>query len=141
MHTETKLTVRYAETDQMGIAHHSNYPIWFEAGRTDFLKSMGMSYSGMEKSGVLLPLYEMHVRFLSPAKYEDEILVQASLQSVSRVRVVFSYQVLRAGDGRPLAAGETVHAFTDKELKPVNAQKAVPFVYSALCQTINNILR
>lgn len=138
MCSETKLTVRYAETDQMGIAHHSNYPIWFEAGRTDLLKCMGMAYSDMEKNGVLLPLYEMHCQFKSPAKYEDEILVETTLQSVSRVRVAFSYHVFRAGDGLLLATGETVHAFTDRELKPVNAQKAIPCVYSAMCQTMNN---
>ena len=138
MRSETRLTVRYAETDQMGIVHHSNYPIWFEAGRTDFLKSMGMTYSAMEKSGVLLPLYEMHCQFKYPAKYEDEIVVQTSLKSVSRVRVTFFYQVIHAGDGLLLAIGETLHAFTDNELKPINAQKAIPFVFSALCQEINN---
>jgi acyl-CoA thioester hydrolase len=136
MRSETKLTVRYAETDQMGIVHHSHYPVWFEAGRTDFLKGMGMSYGDMEKSGVLLPLSQIFVKFLSPAKYADEILVRTGLQSVSRARAVFSYQVFRAGDGVLLATGETMHAFTDRQLKPINAQKALPIVYSALCQTI-----
>ncbi len=136
MHSETKLTVRYAETDQMGIAHHSNYPIWFEAGRTYFLKEMGMSYGDIEKSGILLPLCELHLKFISPAKYEDEIVVRTKVASVSRVRVIFSYQVLHDASGQLLAAGETVHAWTDKGLKPVNAQKAIPSVYSALCKAM-----
>lgn len=136
MPSETRLTVRYAETDQMGIVHHANYPIWFEAGRTDFLKSFGMTYSDMEKRGILLPLYEMRCQFKSPAKYEDEILVETTLQSISRVRVSFSYQVHHAKNGQLLAIGETVHAWTDRGLKPVNVQKALPDVYLALCQAI-----
>jgi len=136
MPSETRLTVRYAETDQMGIAHHANYPIWFEAGRTDYLKNSGMTYSDIEKNGFLLPLYEMRCQFKSPAKYEDEILVETTLQSITRVRVSFSYRVYHAGNGQLLAIGETVHAWTDKGLKPINAQKVLPDVYSALCQTI-----
>lgn len=132
MQTETRFIVRYAETDQMGIVHHSNYTIWFEAGRTDFLKQAGFPNSGIEARGVLLPLYGMNCRYKNPAKYEEEIAVVTSLKQVSRVRLCFSYQVVNTADSRLLAIGETMHAWTDKNLKPVDAGKAVPDVYERL---------
>ncbi len=132
MQSKTYLTVRYAETDQMGIVHHSNYPIWFEVGRTEFLKSLGTSYSGVEDSGVILPLVEINCQFKSPAKYEDNILIITGIKSLSRVRVCFSYEVLNASENKLLATGETMHAWTDKALKPVNAEKKIPELYSML---------
>ncbi|SHI12883.1 acyl-CoA thioester hydrolase [Sporobacter termitidis DSM 10068] len=132
MKTKTKLTVRYAETDQMGIVHHSNYPVWFEAGRTDFIRQTGVSYSDIEARGVLMPLYEIACRFKSPARYEDEVTVVTSLKELSRVRIILSYEVVRDSDGALLATGETLHAFTDKGLRPLNAERAAPDVYKLL---------
>jgi acyl-CoA thioester hydrolase len=137
MQTETKLTARYAETDQMGIVHHSNYAVWFEAGRTDFLKRLGISNTEIEAKGVILPLYEMHCKFKAPAKYEDEIIVITSLKQVSRVRLCFSYQVVNATNYKLLATGETMHAWTDKALKPINADKVISDIYSVLNQAAN----
>ncbi len=130
MKTVTKLTVRYAETDKMGIVHHSNYPIWFEAGRTDFIKRAGISYSDLEAQGVFLPLYEVSCRFKSPARYEDEIAVITSLKELSCVRIVLSYEVINTHTNALLATGETLHAFTGSSLKPINAQRVIPDVYA-----------
>ena len=132
MNTETKLTVRYAETDKMGIAHHSNYPVWFEAGRTDFIRQTGISYSEMETHGILLPLYEVTCRFKRPANYEDEIIVVTSLKSMTRVRLILSYEVVEKDTRELLATGETQHAFTDSALRPVNIEKAAPEIYALL---------
>ena len=132
MNTETKLIVRYAETDKMGIVHHSNYPVWFEAGRTDFIKQTGISYSEMEAAGVLLPLYEITCRFKHPARYEDEIVVVTKLKSLSRVRLILSYDVFETENGELLATGETMHAFTDAALKPLNMERAAPKIYALL---------
>lgn len=132
MKTETKLTVRYAETDKMGIVHHSNYPIWFEAGRTDFLKQTGLSYSDVEARGVMLPLYEITCRFKTPAKYEDEITVITSLKELTRVRLILSYEVVNTRTKTQLATGETLHAFTDSALKPLNAERAIPDIYALM---------
>ncbi len=132
--TETRLTVRYAETDQMGIVHHANYAVWFEAGRTDFIRQAGYSYSDIERQGVWLPLYELRCRFLSPARYEDEVVVTTRLKSFSRVRLIFAYEVYRPADGKLLATGETHHAWTTPDLKPVNLQKAMPELYQLLRQ-------
>lgn len=129
MQTETKLTVRYAETDQMGIVHHSHFPVWFEAGRTDFIRQAGFCYSDIEQQGILLPLYDLHCRFISPARYEDQIVVVTRIESFSRVRLAFGYEVHRPADGKLLATGETMHAWTTPDLKPVNIQKALPEIY------------
>lgn len=134
MQAETKLTARYSETDQMGIIHHSNYAVWFEAGRTDFLKKAGIPNKEIEEQGVLLPLYEMNCKFKSPARFEDEIIVKTKLEYIGKVRIVFSYQVLNAKDGSVLTTGETKHAWTNKFLKPVNAQLLIPDIYDVLCE-------
>jgi len=134
MQAETKLIARYSETDQMGIIHHSNYAVWFEAGRTDFLKKAGIPNKEIEEQGVLLPLYEMNCKFKSPARYEDEIIVKTKLEYIGKVRIVFSYQVLNAKDGSVLTTGETKHAWTNKSLKPVNAQLLIPDIYNVLCE-------
>lgn len=134
MQVETKLIARYSETDQMGIIHHSNYAVWFEAGRTDFLKKAGIPNKEIEEQGFLLPLYEMNCKFKSPARYEDEIIVKTKLEYIGKVRIVFSYQVLNAKDGSVLTTGETKHAWTNKSLKPVNAQLLIPDIYNVLCE-------
>jgi acyl-CoA thioester hydrolase len=131
------LTVRYAETDRMGIVHHSNYPIWFEAGRTDFLRQTGVSYSEVEARGVMLPLYELTCRFNSPARYEDEVAVITRIKALTRVRLILSYDVLLRKDNTLLASGETLHAFTDASLKPLNAEKAIPDVYRLLREALD----
>lgn len=138
MQVETRFTARYSETDQMGIVHHSNYAVWFEAGRTDFLKHVGFAYTSIEARGVLTPLYEMNCRYKSPARYEDEILVLTSLKSISRVRLCFTYQVYNAQTSNILAEGETMHAWTDKSLRPVNAEKTIPEIYSVLSKLNND---
>ena len=139
MKTKTIFTVRYAETDQMGIVHHSNYAIWFEAGRTDFFKTIGISNTIIESKGVLLPLYEMNIKFIFPAKYEDEIVVITKLKSLFRSRIVLSYEVRNVVSNKLLATGETMHAWTNKMLKPINAQKVVPEVFATLYSYKNKI--
>jgi acyl-CoA thioester hydrolase len=116
----------------MGIVHHSNYAVWFEAGRTDFIKCAGISYSALEARGVFLPLYEITCRFKSPAKYEDEIAVITSLKELSCVRLILSYEVFNLKTNALLATGETLHAFTSSSLKPLNAERVIPDVYALM---------
>ncbi|HOA96525.1 acyl-CoA thioesterase [Acetivibrio saccincola] len=130
--TETNLIVRYAETDQMGIVHHSNYPIWFEAARTDYIKKMGLPYSKIEERGFLLPLIELNCKYKSAAKYEDEIVVKTQLKKITYTRVTFYYEVIRKRDGELLTTGETMHVWTDKNLKPVNIKKHALDIYELL---------
>ena len=126
METETRFIARYAETDQMGIVHHSNYTIWFEAGRTDFLSKAGIPNTKIEKRGTLLPLSHMECSFKNPAKYEDEIIVKTKIHKMSCVRIDFHYVIINGHDGRLLAEGTTSHAWTDNKLKPLNIVKKMP---------------
>jgi acyl-CoA thioester hydrolase len=130
MVSETHLVVRYAETDRMGIVHHSNYAIWFEAGRTDFIKKAGISYSKIEERGIMLPLIELKCNFKSPANYEDDIIIKTSIKEMSFTRIKFYYEAVRNID-KPviLSTGETMHVWTDKNLKPVNLKKYSPDLY------------
>ena len=98
---ETELVVRYAETDQMGIAHHSNYAVWFEAARTEYIKSLGISYTRVEELGLMLPLKSLHCEYIKPAKYEDVIKILTKVKESNGVRLSFSYTVLNKEDGTP----------------------------------------
>ncbi len=130
MSSETKLIVRYQETDQMGIVHHSVYPIWFECGRTDYIKIMGMSYGQMEKSGVKLPLLGMKCQFRYPCYYEDEITVKTGVLSLTPTRISFHYDVYRMGYDKPVVQGETEHVWTDESMKPINLKKLKPQLFN-----------
>ncbi len=130
--SRTAIVVRYAETDQMGIAHHANYPIWFEAARTDFIKLLGYTYSEIEHMGILLPLAELTCRYIRPSHYEDELIVETHIERLTPARVVFGYRVLKAGEDGPLCTGTTTHAWTGRDLKPMNLKKNHPALYEAL---------
>lgn len=136
MISKTQLTVRYAETDQMGIVHHSNYPIWYEAGRTDFIKGLGMTYSQVEEQGVLLPLLELHCKYIKAARYEDEIIVETWVSRLTTVKIEFSYRVYRKQDGVLLNTGSTVHGMVTKELRPIHMKKEKPELYAMLEQAL-----
>lgn len=137
--SETNLIVRYAETDQMGIVHHSNYPIWFEAGRTDFIKSAGMSYSEIEEAGILLPLIELKCNYKGAARYEDEIIVKTSIKEITYTKITFYYEVFNNRQPKAITTGETLHAWTDRNLKPVNMKKAAFHVYQLLNSLIEQL--
>lgn len=130
--TETKFVVRYAETDQMGIVHHSNYPVWFEAGRTDYIRMLGISYSEIESKGILFPLIDMNCKFLDAARYEDEIKVITSIGGLTPVRVTFNYEVYKNGSNSPISKGSTVHTWTNTGLKPVSIKKKMPEIYDEM---------
>lgn len=129
---ETELVVRYAETDQMGIVHHSNYPIWFEAGRTEYIKKVGMTYSDIEKSGLLLPVIELKCTYRGSARYEDEIIIRTEIKKMSGVRLVFGYEAVKKSNSEVITIGETTHVWTDTNLKPVNLKKFNPEIYKLL---------
>ena len=125
-YVESEIVVRYAETDKMGIAHHSNYPVWFEIGRTDFFKTIGFPYSSIEEKGLLMPLIDMRCTFKFPARYDDTLSIRTSILHVSHVKIGFEYQVYNKSTGKLLAIGETNHGSTDRNLKPLVIEKALP---------------
>ena len=132
----TKVVVRYAETDQMGIAHHSNYAVWYELARTEFTKTLGMTYTQMEAMGVLTPLVELSCRYLSPARYEDELTVEVRLVKLTRAKLEFTYAIYKEGNDKPLNTGKTVHAMVDASMKPVNVEKKHPELYAKLASEL-----
>lgn len=130
MYSDTKISVRYAETDKMGIVHHSVYAVWYEAARTDLVKKSGMKYSDMEKQGLMLPLVELNCKFIMPADYEDELIVRAKIGKLTPARIIFEYEVYK---GESLInTGSTMHAITNKELRPINLKKENPKIYEFL---------
>ena len=115
---QTRLRVRYAETDQMGVVYYANYLVWMEVARVEYCKSVGFSYEEMERDdGVFLAVSEAHCRYLYPARFDQEVVIHTSLADAHPRMVRFAYE-MRHGE-RKLATGETKHVFCGRDLKPV----------------------
>jgi acyl-CoA thioester hydrolase len=126
---ETEIRVRYAETDQMGIAHHSNYLIWFEAGRSDVCRARGFSYKEMEaQENALMVVAESYVRYKSPAFYEDVLHIHTRIGELRSRSIRFIYEIYRPKDDTLIAEGETLHLVTDQNQKV----RTIPEVYKRL---------
>ena len=115
---ETRLRVRYAETDQMGVVYHSNHLIWFEVGRVELMREMGFSYRDMERDdGRFIAVADVKCRYRAPIYYDEEVVVRTRLKTVRESVVVFSYELVRADSRALLAEGETTHIVTDSKMK------------------------
>jgi acyl-CoA thioester hydrolase len=115
---ETRLRVRYAETDQMGVVYHANHFVWFEVGRVELLRQLGFSYREMEsKDGRFIAVAEAKCRYRAPVRYDDEVLVRTQLLNVRDSVIHFGYELRRADDATLLAEGETTHIVTDANMK------------------------
>jgi len=115
---ETKLRVRYAETDKMGVVYHSNFVIWFEVGRVELLRQLGFQYSEMEtEDNCHIPVVDLRVRYKAPAQYDDEIVVRTQIKNVRSSLLHFSYEVFREVDRTLLATGETMHIIVNNKLE------------------------
>jgi acyl-CoA thioester hydrolase len=112
--------VIFADTDAMGIAYYANYLRWFEIGRVELLRRMGMAYRDLTERGVHLPVVEASVRYHSPARYDDVLRIRAGVQKLGGASIAFGYRLERE-DGKLLAEGSTLHAFTDDEGRVVRA--------------------
>lgn len=126
----SRVRVRYAETDKMGVVYYANYLVWFEVGRTDLLRRSGWSYREMETDGFALPVLEAHCAYRQPARYDDELDVRTNGMLLSPVRVRFDYAVVRAADTAVLAEGHTVHASLDLQGKPRRLPERVVTLFS-----------
>jgi acyl-CoA thioester hydrolase len=115
---EVRLRVRYAETDQMGVAYHSNHFIWFEVGRVELLRQLGFSYKEMEQEDDChLPVVDARCRYRAPAVYDEEVIVRTHLKNVRESMAHFVYELRRAHDDKLLAMGETMHIAIDSDMK------------------------
>ena len=133
----TPVRVRYAETDQMGIVYYANYLVWFEIGRVELLRSLGLAYAQMETDhGLILPVIEASCRYRSPARYDDEILIETRPALLRGSVLKFAYRILRKApegdDHKVLAEGETVHVVCDEHLK----RKPLPEQYVAALRSL-----
>ena len=142
MPVTTEVRVRYAETDQMGIVYYANYLVWFELGRVELLRSLGLSYSSLETDhGCILPVIEATCRYKSPARYDDEILIETRPAMLRGSVLKFAYRILhKAPEGQEqtskdqtlLAEGETVHVVCDDKLQ----RKPLPGKYEAAIKAL-----
>jgi acyl-CoA thioester hydrolase len=115
---EARVRVRYAETDQMGVVYHANYFIWFEVGRVEFIRQLGMDYKRMEQEeDAMIAVVEASARYKAPARYDDELIVRTYLANVRGPIVRFRYAVVRKADETLLCEGETTHIVVGRDMK------------------------
>lgn len=122
--------VRYAETDKMGVVYYANYLVWFEIGRTDWLRETGWTYREMEADGFQLPVIEAHCGYKQGARYDDELEVRTKAHRVSPVRIRFEYEVVRRADGMVLATGQTVHATIGPAGRPAKLPERIKELFA-----------
>ncbi|MFB9325989.1 acyl-CoA thioesterase [Paenibacillus aurantiacus] len=144
------LRVRYQETDQMGVVFHGNYATWFEIGRTELVRHLGISYKEIEAGGLLLPVVDLACKFILPAKYDDTVLVCTAVEQFSPVRISFRSEVRRVPEeawqgrrfvgafppGELLVEGGTKHVWVNAEFRPSRLDKAMPAQYAALQRAV-----
>jgi acyl-CoA thioester hydrolase len=125
---ETRVRVRYAETDQMGVVYHANYLIWFEVGRVELIRQMGLDYKRMEiEEGCGIAVVEVSCRYKAPARYDEELVVRTRITGVRGSVVKFGYAIARAEDGVVLCEGSTIHVVVGRDMKKC----AMPAKYAA----------
>jgi acyl-CoA thioester hydrolase len=118
MVSESRVRVRYAETDQMGVVYHANYLIWFEIGRVDFIRKLGMDYKAMEREdGIGIAVVDVSARYRAPARYDEELVVETRLLAARGPIIRFGYRIVRDADKLVLCEGETMHVVVDREMK------------------------
>ena len=117
--TTSIVRVRYAETDQMGVVYYANYLVWFEIGRTEWLRETGWTYREIERDGLMLPVIEAHCEYRQGARYDDELEIRTRARLKSPVRIQFDYQIVRRADDTAIADGHTVHVALDRQGRPV----------------------
>jgi acyl-CoA thioester hydrolase len=133
--SQTRIRVRYAETDQMGVVYYANFFIWFEVGRVELLRQLGFHYKQMEiDDDCHIPVVEANCRYKSPARYDDELLLETSVLAMRRSVIKFGYRLLRPESGKAhttlLAEGETTHVTVDRQLRKV----PLPQKYAAVLE-------
>lgn len=133
--SKTRVRVRYSETDQMGVVYHANYLVWMEVGRVDYCRQAGFRYRDLESDhGILLAVTEVNCRYLSPARYDDEIEIETSLSRAHHRSIIFQYEIRVApaegeeGQPRRVASGSTTHIFLNREMRPT----ALPVQFRAM---------
>ncbi|WP_195571866.1 acyl-CoA thioesterase [Paenibacillus sp. 1001270B_150601_E10] len=144
------LRVRYQETDRMGVVFHGNYVTWFEVGRTEWIRALGISYKQLEEQGLLLPVVDLNIRYQHPARYDDEVIVFTRLKKLSPIRMTFQSMVTQVSEeerkaafasswvaepiGSTLVEGETTLAWVGSDWKPKRFDRERPDIWGQLKQ-------
>jgi len=132
---ETRIRVRYAETDQMGVVYHSNHFIWFEVGRVELLRQLGFSYKEMESADdCFIAVVDARCRYKAPVRYDDMVVVRTYLKQVREKLIHFGYELVSEDGGRLLAEGETTHIVADGQMKPRKLPEKYLRVFRAAAQ-------
>jgi acyl-CoA thioester hydrolase len=119
----TTYRVIYGDTDQMGVVYYANYLRWFERGRGELLRSSGIPYLAIERRGMHFPVAELSCRYFKPARYDDLIMIETRITSVSRASLTFAYRIMREAEGVLLASGSTKHACVDGQGRIMRIQR------------------
>lgn len=126
MYIESRLRVRYKETDQMGIVHHSNYFVWFEIGRTDLCREAGFAYSAIEERGAILVVTEIGCRYRVPYHYDDEVLIRTNIAEAASRSMKFAYELWDGAGSRLHASGTSTHVWVDRATRrPMTAPEDI----------------
>lgn len=126
-----KITVRYAETDRMGVSHHAMYPIWFEEARSRWIAANGISYAEIEKRGILLPIIDLHCHYYGTSDYMDPLWIHTQITKLTAARIIFHYNVYK--QNQLITAGSTTHAWVDSvAFRPINIKKTAPDLYDLM---------
>jgi acyl-CoA thioester hydrolase len=115
---QSRLRVRYAETDQMGVVHHANYLVWMEIGRVELVRARGCNYKDLEREGLFLSVVGVECRYRYPARYDDQILIQTQIVSANHRVVEFAYEIRSAEPDKLLVEASTKHVWLNREWRP-----------------------
>ena len=136
MINETTIRVRYQETDQMGVVYNGNYLTWFEIGRTEFFRELGLDYKRLEEKNILVPVVDVSCKYKTPARYDDLVIVKTKAVNLGLVKIVFNYEIIRKEDNKLLATGNTTHAFVDNDFNVVNFKRKHKDIYDEILKVI-----
>ena len=134
----TKILPRYAETDQMGIIHHSVYAIWYEEARTIFFNEIGIKYDEIEKMGIMTPLIELNCEYKKPAYYNQEVEIRTKIIKLTPVKFIIEYDIFNK-ENQLINIGKTTLAWADsKSFKIIYLQKKYPEIYKSIEKIVEN---
>lgn len=139
MVSETHIKGRYCETDQMGIIHHSVYATWYEVARNDFIENVGISYNQIEKDGIMMPIVSLECCYIFPAHFDENIIIETKIQSITASRIIFSYTAKSGDNGKILNRAKTTQCFVDKDtFIPLSLKKRNPELFEKFLTLAEN---
>ena len=115
MSVTAEYRVNFYDTDAMAVVHHANYIRWFEIGRVEYLRSIGITLNDMMEDGFVFPITDVQAKYVSPGYYDDDLIIETTATSLTRVKMAFDYRVIRKSDGKVLVTGHTQNVYTSRE--------------------------